>query len=141
MSWTQTCFGLGYMLGPGVGAWFYEMGGFMLPFLVVGSLSTLLSLLLIVTIPNVAGGGDSNTVVEIEGFPDERTSLVRNNSTADSEDSGASCSYDGIGKAAASLDDGARSEHPVEGRKRFPLKKSQNLKSNHATSCTFHCAM
>ena len=59
MSWTQTCFGLGYMLGPGVGAWFYEMGGFMLPFLVVGSLSTLLSLLLIVTIPNVAGGGDT----------------------------------------------------------------------------------
>ena len=57
MSWTQTCFGLGYMLGPGVGAWFYEMGGFMLPFLVVGSLSVVLSLLLIVTIPN----GDAPT--------------------------------------------------------------------------------
>ena len=57
MSWTQTCFGLGYMLGPGVGAWFYEMGGFMLPFLVVGSLSTILSLLLVVTIPNVGGSG------------------------------------------------------------------------------------
>ena len=32
MSWTQTCFGLGYMLGPGVGAALYEQGGFMLPF-------------------------------------------------------------------------------------------------------------
>ena len=32
MSWTQTCFGLGYMLGPGVGAALYECGGFMYPF-------------------------------------------------------------------------------------------------------------
>ena len=53
MSWTQTCFGLGYMLGPGVGAALYEAGGFMLPFLVVGSVSTLLSIALAFTIPNM----------------------------------------------------------------------------------------
>ena len=53
MSWTQTCFGLGYMLGPGVGAALYEEGGFMLPFLVVGSLSTILSITLAFTIPNL----------------------------------------------------------------------------------------
>lgn len=53
MSWTQTCFGLGYMLGPGVGAALYSQGGFMLPFLVVGSLSTILSISLAFTIPNL----------------------------------------------------------------------------------------
>lgn len=40
-------------IGPGVGAWLYEMGGFMLPFLVVGAISIVLSLSLIVTIPNL----------------------------------------------------------------------------------------
>jgi len=49
---TQTCFGLGYMLGPGVGAALYEVGGFHLPFLLVGGLSTILSILLAFTIPN-----------------------------------------------------------------------------------------
>ena len=52
MSWTQTCFGLGYMLGPGVGAALYEVGGFKLPFLLVGGLSTILSILLAFSIPN-----------------------------------------------------------------------------------------
>ena len=54
MSWTQTCFGLGYMLGPGVGAALYEAGGFMLPFLIIGSLSTLFSIALAFTIPDVS---------------------------------------------------------------------------------------
>jgi len=40
-------------LGPGVGAWFYEIGGFMLPFLVVGAVSTALSMALVVTVPNL----------------------------------------------------------------------------------------
>jgi len=61
MSWTQTCFGLGYMLGPGVGAALYEQGGFMLPFLVVGSISTILSISLAFTIPNL-----SNASPEVE---------------------------------------------------------------------------
>ena len=71
MSWTQTCFGLGYMLGPGVGAWFYEMGGFMLPFLVVGALSTILSILLIFTIPTV-----SSSDITIEGIDQQENGLL-----------------------------------------------------------------
>ena len=42
-----------FNIGPGVGAWLYEMGGFMLPFLIVGAISIILSLTLIVTIPNL----------------------------------------------------------------------------------------
>ena len=42
-----------FVTGPGVGAYLYEMGGFMLPFLVVGAISIFLSLTLIVTIPNL----------------------------------------------------------------------------------------
>jgi len=76
MSWTQTCFGLGYMLGPGVGAWFYEMGGFMLPFLVVGSLSTILSLLLIITIPNVSSEESEVQVDGMESSDDEGQTLI-----------------------------------------------------------------
>ena len=53
MSWTQTCFGLGYMLGPAVGAALYEAGGFMLPFFTIGGLSTVLSITLCMTIPNL----------------------------------------------------------------------------------------
>ena len=51
MSWTQTCFGLGYMLGPAVGAALYEVGGFQLPFLVIGAISVVFSVALILTIP------------------------------------------------------------------------------------------
>lgn len=67
MSWTQTCFGLGYMLGPGVGAALYEVGGFMLPFLVVGSISTTLSIMLAFTIPDLSQAGpaeEDNTNAE-----------------------------------------------------------------------------
>ena len=53
MSWTQTCFGLGYMLGPAVGAALYEIGGFMLPFFTIGGLSLALSIPLCMTIPNL----------------------------------------------------------------------------------------
>ena len=63
MSWTQTCFGLGYMLGPAVGAALYEAGGFMLPFFCIGGLSTVLSITLCVSIPNletINTNGDSN---------------------------------------------------------------------------------
>ena len=53
MSWTQTCFGLGYMLGPAVGAALYKAGGFMLPFLSIGGLSIVLSIGLCVSIPGL----------------------------------------------------------------------------------------
>ena len=47
-----------FCLGPGVGAWLYEMGGFMLPFLVVGAVSIILSLLLVITIPDLTHAND-----------------------------------------------------------------------------------
>ena len=52
MSCTQTFFGLGYMLGPMLGAYLYQVGGFSLPFLVVGLCDIVLSLFLVISIPN-----------------------------------------------------------------------------------------
>ena len=49
---TQFCFGVGYGLGSVVGVPLYEYGGFFLPFFVVGVFSTLVSIGLIVTLPN-----------------------------------------------------------------------------------------
>lgn len=60
MSWTQTCFGLGYMLGPAVGAALYEAGGFMLPFFSIGGLSTVLSIAVVFSIPNLDTISTSN---------------------------------------------------------------------------------
>ena len=64
VSWTETCYGLGYMLGPTVGATLYEAGGFMLPFFTIGGLSTVLSIPLCITIPNLetisSTGSNSN---------------------------------------------------------------------------------
>jgi len=60
MSWTQTCFGLGYMLGPAVGAALYEAGGFMLPFFSIGGLSTVLSIAVVFSIPNLDTISSSN---------------------------------------------------------------------------------
>ena len=56
MSWTQTAFGLGYMVGPGVGTYLYAIGGFKLPFVVIPSLSIVFSLLLAVSIPKFKEG-------------------------------------------------------------------------------------
>ena len=49
---TQSFFALGYMLGSVFGVPLYECGGFFLPFLVVGVFSTMVSIGLIVTLPN-----------------------------------------------------------------------------------------
>ena len=60
MSWTQTCFGLGYMFGPAVGAALYKAGGFMLPFFSIGGLCIIVSISLILTIPNLETISSSN---------------------------------------------------------------------------------
>ena len=51
MSWTETTFGLGYSLGPAVGVFIYELGGFKLPFIVVGLVALVLAITLIILIP------------------------------------------------------------------------------------------
>ena len=38
MSYTEMCIGVGYMLGPALGSFLYEMGGFILPYEMVGSI-------------------------------------------------------------------------------------------------------
>ena len=60
ISWMQSCIGLGYMLGPGLGSVLYELGGFKLPFLAVGSVSIILSLLLVITVPNIGRSSLTN---------------------------------------------------------------------------------
>ena len=39
-------------VGPALGAWLYNIGGFQLPFLIFGSISTVSSMLLIATVPS-----------------------------------------------------------------------------------------
>ena len=63
IGWTQTFFGLGYMLGPWLGAALYEYGGFILPFLTVGITSTILSITLAFSIPDVTKDAPENHVI------------------------------------------------------------------------------
>ena len=51
VSYTEMCVGLGYILGPAIGSILYEMGGFILPFEVMGSICLLAALGLYCSIP------------------------------------------------------------------------------------------
>ena len=51
-SWSGTVLGIGYSIGPIIGGFFYDIGGFHLPFLVIGILSILFSILTVVALPN-----------------------------------------------------------------------------------------
>ena len=51
MSWTEMAFGLGYSLGPAIGGVFYDLGGFKLPFITVGSIALVIAIGLIFLIP------------------------------------------------------------------------------------------
>ena len=53
MSWTESCYAFGNMLGPAVGAALYKIGGFKIPFFVIGGLNIVLSIALVVSIPNL----------------------------------------------------------------------------------------
>lgn len=53
MSWTEMCFGMGYMLGPAVGSGLYMVGGFLLPFLVVGTWCLFIAVCIFFAIPSV----------------------------------------------------------------------------------------
>ena len=53
MSWTEMAFGLGYSLGPAVGGAFYDLGGFKLPFITVGSIAVVVAIALIFLIPGM----------------------------------------------------------------------------------------
>ena len=52
ISWNEAILGIGYSIGPVIGGFFYDIGGFHLPFLVIGILSILFSILTVVALPN-----------------------------------------------------------------------------------------
>ena len=55
-------FGIGYMVGPALGALLYEAGGFIVPFVVVGSIGIVVATALLVFIPNVKSGDNEKQV-------------------------------------------------------------------------------
>ena len=50
---SELFYGIGYMLGPAIGAVLYSAGGFVLPFEITGGIAILVSILMLVTIPKV----------------------------------------------------------------------------------------
>ena len=53
MSWTEMAFGLGYSIGPAIGGALYDLGGFKLPFITVGSIALVMAIALIFLIPGL----------------------------------------------------------------------------------------
>ena len=54
VSATQICFGVGYILGPMIGGFGASIGGFELPFLVVGGFNIIVPIILIFIFPKPA---------------------------------------------------------------------------------------
>ena len=52
-SWSSTLLGVGYCIGPAIGGVFYDIGGFYLPFLVIGILDVIFSFLTLLTLPKL----------------------------------------------------------------------------------------
>lgn len=50
-SWGSTVHGVGYSIGPAVGGLLYDIGGFYLPFLAIGTLDIIFSILTLVALP------------------------------------------------------------------------------------------
>ena len=63
MSYTEMCIGVGYMLGPPLGSFLYELGGFILPFEVVGSVCICAAIGVYFSIPST-----TNTTTAITGL-------------------------------------------------------------------------
>ena len=59
---SEFCYGIGYMLGPAVGGFFYKLGGFVLPFEIIGSIALIVSISMVIVIPkvNASPSEDSN---------------------------------------------------------------------------------
>ena len=53
MSSTEMIFGLGYSVGPAIGGSLYDVGGFKLPFITVGSITLVIAIALIYFIPGL----------------------------------------------------------------------------------------
>ena len=70
MSYTEICFGLGFMLGPPLGSHLYDLGGLLLPFEIVGIVSAIASFAVYFSLPTW-------TSFEIETFEIENSKPMR----------------------------------------------------------------
>ena len=50
-SWSRTLYSIGYCIGPAIGGLFYDIGGFYLPFLVIGIMTITFSIFTLVALP------------------------------------------------------------------------------------------
>ena len=53
MAFTESFFGFGYTVGPALGSFLYETGGFRLPFFVVGGVGVFFAVMLLFAVPGV----------------------------------------------------------------------------------------
>ena len=51
-SWSGTMLGIGYCIGPVIGGFFYDCGGFYLPFMVIGILGIIFAIFIMVALPH-----------------------------------------------------------------------------------------
>ena len=51
-SWSGTVLGIGYSVGPVIGGFLYDIGGFYLPFMVIGILAIIFSIFTFVALPH-----------------------------------------------------------------------------------------
>ena len=58
MSYTEMCIGVGYMIGPALGSFLYELGGFILPYEIVGSILLVSGFGIYFSIPNTKSKGE-----------------------------------------------------------------------------------
>jgi len=81
MAWTETFFGLGFMIGPALGSLLYGVGGFGLPFFTVGGLAFCVATAMIFVIPKVdhlEGPVDSNGHAGDDKIDDNSNGFVGN---------------------------------------------------------------
>ena len=55
-AYTEMSVGLGFMVGPPIGSALYQYGGFSTPFYVIGSLTAIMSVLLVFLVPKMKEG-------------------------------------------------------------------------------------
>ena len=63
MSYTEACIGLGYILGPCIGSFLFELGGFILPFEVMGCICSIAAFGLYFSLPSNVNL-DSNITIQ-----------------------------------------------------------------------------
>ena len=70
-SWSETALGLGYSIGPAIGGFLYDNGGFHLPFTVIGVSNILFAIIMMLALPKE----ESTTTKEKSGC--SYTSIIK----------------------------------------------------------------